>query len=174
MTRLSTKQNETLFKNEHSINWMGSVVTMSQFHDYIPFIFNGRKYIMELLYPSNNAGDNSYSDNHLNFGTEQSITFGKSYRVIKVFTVCDNNELKVMPLIDIGTISAFSKALYNLVLTYVNDNRNIKHFFYETSPELARLVKDKVSSFTQDTSYFMKFHDDISIPFYGFSLISKL
>ncbi|MEZ8878177.1 hypothetical protein [Vibrio lentus] len=173
MRTLNENQYKSLFRHQVGSHWVGGVHMMNKYYEYVPFTLDGNKHVMAFYYPQYWNGDGLYSD--LLLKTEDGGYFAtkRDHRHIKLFSLDNTMTLKIMSDVQVSQIEQLAQALCQVICTYYQETPQTNQFFFEAEPKLGNFISSEIPPLAEKLELTMRVHDELSAPFYGFSLFKK-
>ena len=172
-TLLNENQYTALYRHQVGSHWVGGVHMMNKYYEYVPFTLDGNKHVMAFYYPQYLNGDGLYSDLLLKADDGGYFAPKRDHRHIKLFSLENTMALKIMSEVQVTQTEQLAQAFCQIICTYYQQAPQTNQFFFEAEPKLGDFISKKMPSFAEKLGLTMQFHDELSAPFYGFSLFKK-
>jgi len=173
MNNITQNQMQALFRNQTDGLWTGQVHMMNKFYEYVPFALNSERYVLQFLYPPYLNGIGFYSDMLFKAKDGGDFIPQRQHRIIKLLSVGIQGELTPTLPVDISQVDSFTKAICQVVITYCLNNGNASQFFFQAEPAFGNFIQNSLptQAMVKNSSLMMIIHDELAMPFYGFSVI---
>ncbi|SFN35769.1 hypothetical protein [Xenorhabdus japonica] len=162
-----------LFRNQNGDDWIGGVHMVSKFYEYVPFTLHGKKYIVSLRFPNYLNDIGFYEDMLLKAVDGGYFIPKRDHRIISLLSIDDNYSLSPMKEIPYADINSLLKILFNAILSYNNSNSYVNQYFFESVSNLGNLLQEQIPLMIPKGNSVM-FHDEISPPLYGFTIVRPI